>query len=235
MSVDALLERVPTAAPRSSSIVTRLANVCQRAGIEQVWMLATLPRVQLCRLKNCMNGTVNFAEAALKPAGCRLDMFPQLREIIEAVVVQACKTPDLKWLTPFEVLIALAGTGDWAKEPAIIAALAEHGLRPGMPLEQLFVYDPSLATPIEPKELTVAEEVAAFMALTVADVLPHELPSANLIPTMTMGELSLYLASVTDEMQETKVRRGLLYHAANSRLKEETMRALCIPPGVFSI
>lgn len=208
--IGTLLRRIPTKRPHSSAIVTRLANVCQRAGIEQVWMLAIHPRAQLYCLKHCSINTVDFAEVVLKPIGCHIDMFPQLREIIEAVVVQARKRPNLMWLTPFQVLMALAGIGDWAKNDHIIAALADHGLHPDMPLEELFVHDPSLAVPVEPKKLTAAEEVAAFLGAKIMDLcsgpLPAELQSIIGVET-TVGECALIVALA--RMRSTQHVSGL--------------------------
>lgn len=219
MPIDTLLERVPTERPRSSGVVTRLANVCRRTGIEQVWMLAIHRREKLLKFRNCKRGTADCAEAALKLVGCRLDMFPQLHEIIDAVVDQASKTPDLGWLTSFTVLMALAGIGDWASEPAIIAALAEHGLRPGMPLDELFVYDPSLTVSSVAPPQTITERVATFAQKTVGEAMPDFGIASGLDPTMTVADFMLILAAGDDNSSgEFFVRRRLLRTAAHREL-----------------
>lgn len=223
MPIATLLERVPTEGPCSTTIVTRLGNVCQNNGIEAVWTLAINSRKRFLKLKNCKDGNTNLAEKALESVGCSFGMFQQLRETIDAVAVQARKTLSQEWISDLEVCKALAGIGDWAKIPKIVAALAEFGLRPNMPIEELFVYDPTLA---EPKKLTVAEELLRFGAMDMKAVF-DEADLIGFAPDARVIEI-LALLAVCD-IEETRVvtrARQLIFAAAQKHLSPEAMKKL---------
>ncbi len=243
MPIDTLLERARHE-EWSSALVTRFKNVCLENRIEMAWMLACFNRSNLGALDGVGPKMVNLAEEMLRWAGCTFGMFSDLNRVlvfatmdVNREVIAMGREPSTQGVNPGKMSKYLVSELPHSDLRATVNGTLERcGLRMLMPLDELFIYDPSLAVPVVPKALTVAEEIAAFMALTVAEVLTRELPSAVLVPTMTMGELALYLASVTDEMRETRASRELLHSAANSRLREETLRALCIPPlRVFSI
>lgn len=172
-------------------------RACTNAGIDRLWMLASIRRDSLGEQKGVGPATMRLADDLLRATGCTFDMFPGLREAMEEIAAICRKRSRLPRLTSFECYMALAGSGDWARLPVIIGALAEYGLRPGMPLEELFVYDPSLAAPVEPKELTVAEEVAAFLSAKIADLRSDQLPAEPLSiigAETTVGECAFIVA-----------------------------------------
>ena len=216
--IDVILDRVHEDSPWASSIITRLAGVCQNHGIETVWTLAIYQSLRFGKFKNAGSGTVALAEETLENVRCTFNAVPQLRGVLESVA-KSVRVRGLRHIDFPEVLMALAGIGDWAKEPAIIAALAEHGLRPGMPLEELFVHG---SAPVEPKKLTVVEEITAFGVLQAADVLPTEcmehLPSG-----ITMLEVMMILAVSEDWFGWASVARDRFVEAVRKHLSSEAL------------
>ncbi len=217
--IDIILDRVPKEGRYGSAIVTRFANVCEGHGIETVWMLTVYRGTMFGKFKNAGPGTVALAEETLEDMRCTFDAFPQLRSVLEEVATGVDRRR-LHIDFP-EVLMALAGIGDWAKEPAIIAALAEHGLRPGMPLEELFVY---VSVVTEPKKLTVAEELLAFGAMSAWSVLPASDTDLDLNPDRTIIELWAELAVWPEPASPIIVqRRNELIAAARRHLSPEAL------------
>lgn len=226
MSIDTLLDRVPTEHRYSSVIVTPLANVCQNYGIETVWMLATNTRQRLRCLKGCGPHVAILAETVLEDVGCRLGMFIDLHDALGHMR----ETLGPRWSDPGfpETLMALAGIGDWAKNQAIIAALKEHGLRPGMPLEELFVYVPVVTEPTEQKKLTVAEEIERFGVMKVSDVF-SDADVIGFDPNARMVVVLLQLAVSHDQSRVTERARKGLIATARQYLSPKTLAWL----GIF--
>lgn len=106
-------------------------------------MIATLERIALEKSRSMGPKTANLAEEILQANGCTFDMFPSLRETIEAIVTEFRETLNPSCLSCFEILMTIAGTGAWADDPILIAVLAKQGLCPNMTVEELFVYAPS--------------------------------------------------------------------------------------------
>lgn len=149
---------------------TRVTKRCDERGINFLWILAILPRIRFFKLKNAGEKTTNLAEEILVDAGCTFDMFPDFRSVLDGVAARANETSGHSWISCFEVLMALAGIGAWVEHRAIIAALAEVGLRPGMSIEELFVHippegeqEPAPIGPEEPLAPLTSEERAALL------------------------------------------------------------------------
>lgn len=80
------------------------------------------------------------SQALLEANGCSLNMFPELYDVLHAIEERESHETGNEYICFPEILMALAGIGDWAKDPKIIACLQKYGLRPSMPIEELFTY-----------------------------------------------------------------------------------------------
>lgn len=199
----------------------RLMNGCQNAGLDRLWMFATIAPWVLLKRKNFGKKTLRLAEEVLKKSGCSFQMFPELRTALEEVATSSGKASNRHWLSISEVFMALNDFGSWAKDEAIKSALAEHGLRPGMPIEELFVYVPAIT---EPKKLTVAEELLAFGAMSAWSVLPASDTDLDLNPDRTIIELWAELAVWPEPASPIIVqRRNELIAAARRHLSPEAL------------
>lgn len=202
---------------------TRLARRCREYRIDAVWMLALHSRYAFRRIRNAGRRTENLADEVLAHVGCTIGMFPELFVVLEEVGKSARRDDGVR-ISFFEVLLALAGVGDWAKDGGIAARLAEHGLRPGMPLEELFVYG---STSGDPKVLTVTEELLAFGALQAVGVLPAE--SMEGLPSdTTMIEVMTILSASEDWFGYGSLARDRFVRAARERLSSEALIRLNI-------
>lgn len=142
----------------SRTLATRLIKRCQEHGIDYIWILMLYPWETFVKLKNCGVGTRNLADEILESVGGEFREFWDLTETLEIVAETTSYRDGGGYVSFSRVVMDLAGIDGWEQDSAIIAALAEHGLRPGMPIEELFVYVP-VVEPAEPEKLTVTEEL----------------------------------------------------------------------------
>lgn len=215
----------------SVNLRTRLRLRCHWHGMDKIWVLAVCSRARFSCLKNTGRNTVNFAEEILASVGLRFGVFEGLTDALERAEAFLGK----RWSDPrfVDLLMALAGVGDWVEDERIVAALAEVGLRPGMTLEELFVYDPLLAAPVEPKTLTVAEELLAFAAMDVRAVFPDI--DLNRPEGTIMLELFMEIALESSRLGGLTLgfigqRREDLPAAMRRHLSPEAQRAIGISP-----
>ena len=217
MSIEGLVGRTEG---RSSSVKTRLRNRCNDYGIDLVWMLALTSRRRFLVLKNSGRKTADLADELLGAIDCSFDMFPVLHEALESVRARASMSAS-RYVDFFTVLMTLASIRPQAKDGEVVAYLAEYGLRPGMPLDELFVHDPSLASPPEPRERTVVEELLAFLLLPASEAFPSEV----ILGGLTVAELAVQLAVSPEPNLHD---RGLLISAMRDRLSPRALKKLGI-------
>lgn len=207
----------------SGNLKTRFSRRCRDHGVNHIWMLATFTYSRFSAMKDTGKKTASFAEGVLALTGLHFESFASLTAALELVEESLGK----RWSdTGFsEILTVLAGIGDWAKAPEIVAALAVHGLRPGMPLEELFVYDPSLAAPVEPKRPTPAEELLAFGALLISEVFPKR-TTIDFTPGLRVIEFMALLACDSGRNRVTAQERAMLVAAARRHLSSEAQKRI---------
>lgn len=146
-----------------SHLVSRLKNqLVHVVGIEYFWMLLLLRPEDVAKLKNVGRQTVGLVKKLLLYFDGEFGMFPAQTGLLARLAGEVNRTQG-RFITPIDVVLELAGTGG-EPDPAICAALATHGLRPGMLPEELFVYDPSSGE--KKDEPTVAEELLAIGAMS---------------------------------------------------------------------
>ncbi len=121
---------------------TRLMNRCREHGIDHIWVLMLYPLDIFVGLRNCGEETMKLADEILLSVGGEFRQFPQLTDALVAVTEAASYKDNGGYIGFPQVVMSLAGIGAWARNPVIIAELANRGLRPKMPLEELFVFSP---------------------------------------------------------------------------------------------
>jgi hypothetical protein len=123
------------------------------------------------------------------------------------------------------VLAVIAGSvcsySHFSSNAKLVAVLQRHGLRPGMPIDELFVYDAHAGDPPKP---TVAEELLAFGAMHAWSVLtPYDF-ELDLNPDRTIIELWAELAVWPEPASPIIVQRRIeLIAAARLHLSPEAL------------